>query len=117
MNPYYYLYYKVYKSVSKTNRSIPEWSSALVISLFPYFNVMTIALYFKIYGIEILPSKIIVISLFIFYMVFNFYLFVRNDFYKIIIKKHDRLKNGFLGSLIIIFYLVGSVLAFLIPFM
>ena len=117
MNPYYYFYYKVYKSVSKTNKSIPEWSSALVVSLFPYFNVMTIALYLKISGIEFLPSKSIMVSLFVLLMVFNFYFFLRNEFYKSIIKKYDKLNYSLTGSAIVLIYIISSIVAFMFPFL
>lgn len=116
MNPYFYLYYKIYNTMSKTNKIIPEWSASIAISLLFFFNLSTIALYFKINGIEVLPVKEVYISILILFMALNFYLFVRKDNYKRILKKYSGYKRDKLGTFLVIIYLAVTIIAFAIPF-
>ena len=89
INPYYYLYYKIYKLTYRTNHNIIEWSSMLTVSTLAYFNTVSII-------ILTIPKKNIIqfgpqifirgvfLSIFI-----NYYIFINRRRYIVIVKSFE----------------------------
>lgn len=56
MRLYDYLFYRIYKSINVTNKSIPEWSTIITISILLAINLFSILLYYQ-YPIESIGEK------------------------------------------------------------
>ncbi len=75
------------------------------------------ALYIKIiWGIIVFPEKTIYMFVFMLFLIFNFYLFLRNDFYKKILMKYENTKIPY-GTFLVLSYMILSVFLFMYPFL
>ena len=94
INPCYFLYYKIYRTTYKTNRSIIEWSSMITVSVLVYFNSISLI-------ILTLPEKYIIqFKELVFYgplaliLILNYFIFIDKRKYRKItssFKKNTRI--------------------------
>lgn len=109
MNFYDYIFYRIYKSINITNKSIPHWSSVFAISSVEIVNILTLFKYFN-YSVSENIFKILAISL----VLLNYFIFLFNKRYLNIIKFFDdkSLKNNFFFDVLIVIYICFSILVF-----
>ena len=86
INPYYYLYFKIFTLTYKTNKQIVEWSSMIALSTLIYFNITSLI-------ILTIPKEVVIqFRYFVFYGIGAFLLFI-NYFLFIYKNKHVRITN------------------------
>ncbi len=100
---YNFYYSRIYKSLNKTNKSIPEWSSMLAISIFLAFNIFTVLGFFNFPFKSI--GKIGFFMIPISMAILNYFYFIHTKRYKKIIKKYKNKKA--LGFDILILTYIG----------
>lgn len=112
MKYYDYFFYRIYKSINVTNKSIPEWSTIIVISVLLTMNFISAALFFELkiekiggYGFKAIPLTFIALN----YMYFLF-----KDRYKCIIKtfNNTKYKKSIFYDLLILSYYIVSVFVY-----
>ena len=116
MNIYDYLYYKLYSFISGTNKSIPEWSTMIFLSVLEFLNIGTIVLLLNLNSIDTITENAnnIFISLILGLLILNYFIFLLNKRYIKILKKYNRNKSIFdKGGLIVILYVIASILIFI----
>ena len=108
---YNFFYSRIYKSLNKTNKSIPEWSSMLAISFFMGFNIISILgfLNYPFRSIEKIGFLAIPLSI----AVLNYFYFIHAKRYKKIIKHYKNRKD--IGFDILILAYIG-ITFFLFPY-
>lgn len=112
-NIYYYIYYKQYKHLSKTNKSIPEWSSMILLSQLLGFNLATIIFGTGIYKNKYLFSNlpVILVGLGFILLFINYLIFIKNSRYLKIIDKFkcETRKQSIIGGLLVLIYVFVSL--------
>ncbi len=78
MKYYYYLYYRIYKLLSKIRSSTPHFSACLNISAFVFFLTLSLYLIFFLKSFSNVHSLIIIFSINIVTLLINLFIF----FYK-----------------------------------
>ena len=116
-NIYYYIYYKQYKALSKTNKEIPEWASMILLSQLICFNLNTIFIIFNFTKTSwfILFAKPFSVGLIILLLVINFFIFIKDDRYQRIITKYqnETKQKSLIGGSLVAIYVFGSIYLFL----
>jgi hypothetical protein len=112
MNIYYYIYYKLYKFVCKTNKGIAEWASMIFYSLLLFFNIVTVLYYLHLLksGVLVRNGQGVMVSTEVFLLIINYALFIRNRRYLKVLKKYSNETNTyrFIGSFLVILYIILS---------
>jgi len=106
-NIYDYVFYSVYKNTSIINKSIPEWSTIIAISILLALNIFSILLYIE-YDIESIGEKVFGAIPLILTGV-NYFYFLKNKRYLNILKKYDKTKNNLIYDILILAYACISV--------
>lgn len=79
-NPYFYLYYRLYRFAKRVGTVDATWTAMLLITVFVGFNVFTILLlFFNKNELFFLPPKIIGGSLAIIIGIINYFIFIQKD--------------------------------------
>jgi hypothetical protein len=110
MNPYYLLYYRIYKATSRTNKDVVEWTTMIALSLLVFLNLMTLL---ELIWPHILKGTNKNISILggLFVLATNYYIFIFKDKYLKIVKDYSNKKklNSFFIGVITIIYIIGSI--------
>ena len=109
MNKIYdYVFFSIYRNTSITNKSIPDWSTIIVISILLALNIFSILIYAE-YDIESIGEKgfgaipLILVGI-------NYLYFLKNDRYKNILNGFKNHRNKLLSDSIVLTYACVSVL-------
>lgn len=99
MNLFNYFFYRIYKSTSKVNDLFPEIATIIFLSALIFINIASILLLLNVsiekFGLNGIYLIITII------LGFNFFYFLKDDNYKIIIDKYDlRKRYSFIDILI-----------------
>lgn len=111
---YNYIFYKMFVTVSRTNKSIPGWSTMITLSVILFFNIITVInIFFKEY-IYLFANQNISVGLGILLMIVNYLIFIRKNAYDKIINqyKKETKKQSYVRGSLVLFYIVGSVYLF-----
>jgi len=100
---YNFYYSRIYNSLNKTNKSIPEWSTMLAISIFLGFNIISVLGFFNFPFKSI--GKIGFFMIPILMAILNYFYFIHTKRYKKIIKKYKNKKA--LGFDVLILTYIG----------
>ncbi|GFZ93087.1 hypothetical protein GCM10011531_26400 [Aquaticitalea lipolytica] len=108
---YDYVFFSIYRSLNITNKSIPEWSAIILISLLLFVNIFSILIYID-YDIKSIGKKGfgIITSLLI---GLNYLYFLKGKRYLIILNRFDEQKNKLICDSIVLLYACISVFTFL----
>jgi len=120
---YKYLYYRVYTWNLKTwgKKDVPEWNALYGVSFIMFLNInllifiISLFIDLHIFPIESVPKKE-VLTIAILLLILNYFSFVRNEKYKLIVEEfkneppHKRRRNTFLLFLFV-------VLSFVLPYL
>ena len=105
---YNFVFYRMFKETFTTNRSIPEWSTMIYLSLLIMFNFISICLVLKIpifdYG------KIIIFIIITIILLLNYLYFIKDNKYREIIKYYKKNETQKIYNYLVIFYELVSVL-------
>lgn len=114
MNIYNYIFFKMFVASSKTNKSIPEWSTMIAFSVLLFFNIITIINVFFEEYIYLFSDKNISIGLGIILMIINYFKFLHKNAYLKIVEtyKEETKKQNYLRGGFVLLYVVGSVYIF-----
>lgn len=105
-----YLFYRLYKNAIPTNKSIPEWSSIIVISIILTFNIFSVLVLMD-YDIKSIGEKgaktipLVLIGL-------NYFCFLYKKRYLKIIERFDQEKKKLIFDILVLLYVIGSILFF-----
>jgi hypothetical protein len=110
MNPYYLLYYRIYKATSKTNKDIVEWTSMVALSMIISFNILTLLELTRPHFLEGTNINVSV-TVGIFILAINYYIFIFKDKYFKIVNDYSNKKglNSIFIGIITITYIIGSI--------
>jgi hypothetical protein len=118
INIYKYLYFKIYSFGIKLPWPNPKIQSVLALLTFEMLNYLMIIRILLLNGIKIrIANKIemtfIVASIL---FIFNYLYLVHNNRYKLIYEsyKHETNRQRFWGSVLVLIYMVGSFIVFII---
>tara|TARA_R110002111_G_scaffold85992_1_gene134733 strand:+ start:282 stop:716 length:435 start_codon:yes stop_codon:yes gene_type:complete len=104
---YDYVFYSVYKNTSITNKSIPDWSTIIAISILLAINIFSFLIYVK-YDIESIGEKgfgaipLILTGI-------NYLYFLKNKRYQNILNRFKNQKNKLFWDSIVLTYACVSV--------
>ena len=108
MNKIYdYVFYSIYKNTSVTNKSIPEWSTIISISIIIAFNLFSILIFFD-FDIKLIGEKgfgitpLMIIGL-------NYLYFLRNKRHLDILKEFEKIENNLIYDILILVYVCLSI--------
>ncbi|MBJ6369802.1 hypothetical protein [Snuella sedimenti] len=108
MNKIYdYVFYSIYRNTSITNKSIPDWSTIIVISIILALNIFSILIYAE-YDIESIGEEgfgaipLVLVGI-------NYLYFLRNNRYKNILNRFKNNQNKLLSDSIVLTYACVSV--------
>lgn len=115
LNIYEKLYLGIYSSLSRTNKSIPEWSTAILISILLFINLMSILgiINFDFKRLQENSYKIGMILI----IIMNWFYFLKGnrvikkfETVKYELKKYEKIMTGIycLGSVILLFLFIGG---------
>ena len=105
-----YLFYRLYKNSSITNKSVPEWASISVISITMTFNIVCLLILFE-YDIKSIGKKyfellpIILIGI-------GYFIFLYKKRYIKIIEHFDQIKIKPIYDILVFLYICASILFF-----
>ena len=105
-----YIFYRLYKNSSVTNKSIPEWSSIFIISIALSFNVISVLIFFG-FDIELIGKKGFQLIPIIFIGI-NYFVFLYKKRYLNIINQFDQIENKLIYDILVLLYISGSILIF-----
>lgn len=107
-----YIFYRIYRSNNIVNKSIPEWSAIIVMSLILMFNIISVLLYID-YDLKSLNANYLRYSLFVI-IGMNYFFFLHKQRHLKIIKKygHSNLGKNILHDILILLYACISVYFF-----
>ena len=110
MNPYYLLYYRIYKATSNTNKDIVEWTSMVALSMLISFNIITLLVLIWPHFLKATNINVSV-SVGIFILAINYYIFIFKDKYLKIVNDYSNKKglNSIFIGIITTFYIIGSI--------
>ena len=106
---YDYVFYSIYRNTSITNKSIPDWSTIIAISILLALNVFSILIYAE-YDIESIGEKgfgaipLVLVGI-------NYLYFLRNDRYKNILNRFKNHRNKLISDSLVLTYACISVFA------
>lgn len=108
MNFYNILFVRVFNSLYQTNKSIPEWSSIVAISMFLFFNIISILLFFDVeiilFGSSFFQyTPLVLITL-------NYFYFLHDKKYLHFLEKYNR--SSYLSSVLVLIYIFASTILF-----
>lgn len=114
MNLYFLIYFWIYQATYRTNKSVIEWSSMITLSVLIYFNFVTLIIYLDGGWINSLNGKLIFIGGIIGSLTINYFIFLLNDRYKLIIEKYkeNKFAKSFLGIAFVVLYVAVSIYLF-----
>ncbi|GAA3592555.1 hypothetical protein Q4Q39_05670 [Flavivirga amylovorans] len=104
---YDYVFYSIYRNTSITNKSIPDWSTTIAISILLALNVFSILIYAE-YDIESIGEKgfgaipLVLVGI-------NYLYFLRNDRYKNILNRFKNHRNKLISDSLVLTYACISV--------
>jgi len=104
---YDYVFYSIYRNTSITNKSIPDWSTTIAISILLALNVFSILIYAE-YDIESIGEKgfgaipLVLVGI-------NYLYFLRNDRYKNILNRFKNHRNKLILDSLVLTYACISV--------
>ncbi len=115
INPYFYLYYTIFKLTYKTNKDIIEWSSMITISVLIYFNFISLLI------LTIPKPDIVQYKYFVFYwagltlLIANYYIFIYKKKYVKIVNQYKKESRFFsvIGGMTVISYIILSAWYFI----
>ena len=113
---YNYLFYKMYRFISNTNKSIPFWSTMIFISVLEFLNLASITLIMGLHENELILDNAgeIFISLIIILMILNYFVFLKDEKYIRILKDFQEDKRLFnKGGIIVFGYILASIFVFI----
>jgi hypothetical protein len=117
MNYYYFIFYWLYKQLSKLGNWYVERSAHYILTFLVSVNIFTILLLAEIYWFHVFYFKFIMMSMFLVVFAINFYLFIYKKKYLLIIHNFDKRKDIYTrGTTIVLIYLLISFLSILITF-
>jgi len=98
---YSYVYFRLYKLAKITERQwaegarMPEWIALFLLFLLVIFNLFSLLIFLRRFLELSIPSlnKWIAVVVFIFFMIINYFVFIRNDRFVRIEKKYDSISN------------------------
>lgn len=105
---YDYVFFSIYRNTSITNKSIPDWSTIIAISMILAFNIFSILIYIE-YDIESIGEKgfgampLILIGI-------NYFYFLKNNKYEIILNRFENHQNKLFLDSIVLTYACVSVM-------
>lgn len=106
-----YTYYRMYEVTSRTNKSIPEWSTMIYLSLLLSINIIAIAFFLDVPIVRIGEDGFIAIP--IFFIIINYYYFIKNNRYKEIIKIYKvKSVSSFYRVLVLLYDLLSFLFLF-----
>ena len=112
MNLYDYVFYRIYKSLNISNKSIPEWSTTFTISTVIFFNLFSLFIFLD-YSIKSLGEpkfKVLTASILIFHY---FYFLFKNRYLRIIDKfEKSKFKKNIYHDIIVVVYICLSIFVF-----
>ncbi len=105
MNFYDHLYFNIYKSLSRTNKSIPEWSTIIVICILFWFNLLSVT---KIAEINImgLDKQQVYVAMGVIFGIHYLYFLFKNRITKKIERQEP--KTNFLSKALTMGYVLGT---------
>jgi hypothetical protein len=111
MNPYYLIYYWIYKATRNTNKDVVEWTSMVTLSALTFFNLITLMVIIFPHFLRQVGNKVSFVSLAIAIMILNYFVFIYKSKYQKIFHGYSNKKviNNFMIGLIILTYIIGSV--------
>ena len=104
---YDYVFYSIYRNTSVINKSIPEWSTIIAISILIALNIFSILIYTE-YDIKSIGEEgfgaipLLLVGI-------NYLYFLRNDRYKNILNGFKTHRNKLLSDSIVLTYACVSV--------
>ncbi|WP_397363245.1 hypothetical protein [Olleya sp. R77988] len=104
---YDYVFYSIYRNTSITNKSIPDWSTIIAISILLAINIFSILIYIE-YDIESIGEKgfgvipLILVGI-------NFLYFLKNKRYQNILNGFKNQQNKLFWDSIVLTYACASV--------
>lgn len=111
MNIYNYVFYKIYKSTSQVNELYPEIATIIFISVMLFLNIFSGLLVFDIAIEKIGLNRIYLLLTIV--LGFNFYYFLKNDKYKMIVDEYDKKStNNFLDIIIFLYPFISFYTSF-----
>ena len=112
MKLYDYIFYRIFKATNITNKSIPEWSTIISMSLILFINIFSVLLFVD-YPIEQIGENRFKYSSILIILV-HYMIFLRNKRYVKIIDKYDNStrKANIYHDIIIMIYASISVFIF-----
>ena len=118
MNPYYFLYYKVYSFLEAINILVKntsiEWSAMVIVTILIGLNFFTSLVIIELeYNIIVLRSEAIGVMTIALPMIANYFIFSHKQRYKQIIKGYAK-KDSFIGGVFTLIYIVATVWSTLI---
>lgn len=109
MNPYNYLYYKLYKFAKKVVTVDATWTAMLLMSALIYFNISTIAFWIiPIEKIIVLPIWLMAVLIAGPLILINYFIFIYKDRCKFIIIEYENKSKSekIWSSIITIVYII-----------
>jgi hypothetical protein len=117
MNYYYFIFYWLYKQLSKLGNWYVERSAHYILTLLVSVNIHTILLLAEIFLFHVFYLKYIMMLVILLVFAINFYLFIYRKKYLLIIRNFDKRKEIYTrGTTIVLIYLLISFLSILITF-
>lgn len=106
-----YLFFRIYEVTFRTNKSIPEWSTIILISVMLSINIITVSLFLDIPIFRIGEKGFVAMPLF--FVVIGYYYYLRNNRYKILLKEY---RNKTIPAYYRFFVLIYELLSFCLFF-
>ena len=111
MNLYNYIFYRIYKTISRINNVFPEFSTSIYLSILIFINILSIILFIEI-PLDKIGLNNIYFGLTIIYVVNHLYFIKKNRYIKIV-ENFDKKENSlFLNILILIYPYLSFFLLF-----
>lgn len=98
------LFCTFYRNIERTNKSIPEWSTIIAISILLFFNVFCFLSFFDLPIKNIGKIGFLILGGLILFL--NYLYFLNNNKYKIILKRYTN--NGLLQRGLFAVYLIAT---------